>query len=152
MLILNNSISPFNPNRFIRFGLIAMPELFCELPNDNACCYRYVEGVFCAMLWNLYTTVRCIHYRLMYSLDFISKDKELAEQYARSRQKGQDSRFEDMLDYARESKDDPYTKKLYIDTLKWVLSKQQPKKYGDKLEVDGKNIAPTTIIIKRADE
>ena len=85
-------------------------------------------------------------------LDFISKDKELAEQYARSRQKGQDSRFEDMLDYARESKDDPYTKKLYIDTLKWVLSKQQPKKYGDKLEVDGKNIAPTTIIIKRADE
>lgn len=85
-------------------------------------------------------------------LDFISKDKELSEQYARSRQKGQDSRFEDMLDYARESKDDPYTKKLYIDTLKWVLSKQQPKKYGDKLEVDGKNIAPTTIIIKRADE
>lgn len=85
-------------------------------------------------------------------LDFISKDKELSEQYARSRQKGQDSRFEDMLDYARESKDDPYTKKLYIDTLKWVLSKQQPKKYGDKLEVEGKNIAPTTIIIKRADE
>lgn len=85
-------------------------------------------------------------------LDFISKDKELAEQYARSRQKGQDARFEDMLDYARESKDDPYTKKLYIDTLKWVLSKQQPKKYGDKLEVEGKNIAPTTIIIKRADE
>lgn len=85
-------------------------------------------------------------------LDFISKDKDLAEQYARSRQKGQDARFEDMLDYARESKDDPYTKKLYIDTLKWVLAKQQPKKYGDKLEVDGKNIAPTTIIIKRADE
>ena len=85
-------------------------------------------------------------------LDFISKDKELAEQYARSRQKGQDARFEDMLDYARESKDDPCTKKLYIDTLKWVLSKQQPKKYGDKLEVDGKNIAPTTIIIKRSDE
>ena len=85
-------------------------------------------------------------------LDFISKDKELSEQYARSRQKGQDARFEDMLDYARESKDDPYTKKLYIDTLKWVLSKQQPKKYGDKLEVEGKNIAPTTIIIKRADE
>ena len=84
--------------------------------------------------------------------DFIEKDKDLSEQYARSRQKGQDSRFEDMLDYARESKDDPYTKKLYIDTLKWVLSKQQPKKYGDKLEVDGKNIAPTTIIIKRADE
>ena len=85
-------------------------------------------------------------------LDFISKDKELSEQYARSRQKGQDARFEDMLDYVRESKDDPNTKNLYINTLKWVLSKQQPKKYGDKLEVDGKNIAPTTIIIKRADE
>lgn len=62
------------------------------------------------------------------------------------------SRAGDMLDYAKDSKDDPYTKKLYIDTLKWVLSKQLPKKFGDKLEVEGKNIAPTTIIIKRADE
>lgn len=85
-------------------------------------------------------------------LNLKDKDEKLSEQYARSMEKGLMSRAGDMLDYAKDSKDDPYTKKLYIDTLKWVLSKQLPKKFGDKLEVEGKNIAPTTIIIKRADE
>ena len=85
-------------------------------------------------------------------LNLKDKDKKLSEQYARSMEIGLMSRAGDMLDYTRESKDDPNTKKLYIDTLKWILSKQLPKKFGDKLEVEGKNIAPTTIIIKRADE
>ena len=85
-------------------------------------------------------------------ITYIDKDPALYEQYARAQKIGQDYQFETMDEYARESKDDPYTKKLYIDVLKWKLAKQQPKKYGDKLEVEGKNIAPTTIIIKRADE
>lgn len=85
-------------------------------------------------------------------LAYMEKEPELYEQYARSQRIGQDYQFETLDEYARESKDDPYTKKLYIDVLKWKLAKQQPKKYGDKLEVEGKNIAPTTIIIKRADE
>jgi hypothetical protein len=85
-------------------------------------------------------------------ITYIDKDHALYEQYARAQKIGQDYQFETMDEYARESKDDPYTKKLYIDVLKWKLAKQQPKKYGDKLEVEGKNIAPTTIIIKRADE
>ncbi|MBQ2168645.1 MAG: hypothetical protein II449_05295 [Prevotella sp.] len=85
-------------------------------------------------------------------LYLVDKSPTLAEQYARAKIKGQDARFEGMLDYAQNSKDDPATKRLYIDTLKWVLAKQQPKKYGDKLEVEGKNIAPTIITIKRADD
>ena len=85
-------------------------------------------------------------------LNLKDKDEKLSEQYARSMEIGWMSRAGDMLDYAQYSKDDPYTKKLYLDTLKWLLSKQLPKKFGDKLEVEGKNIAPTTIIIKRADE
>ena len=83
---------------------------------------------------------------------FVNENEKLQEQYARARITGQDAQFDNLEDYARESKDDPYTKKLYIDVIKWKLAKQQPKKYGDKLEVEGKNIAPTTIIIKRADE
>lgn len=85
-------------------------------------------------------------------LNLVEKNPSLTEQYARAKIKGQDARFEGMLDYAKNSNDDPATKRLYIDTLKWVLAKQQPKKYGDKLEVEGKNIAPTIITIKRADD
>lgn len=85
-------------------------------------------------------------------ITYIDKDPALYEQYARAQKIGQDYQFETLDEYARESKDDPYTKKLYIDVLKWKLAKQQPKKYGDKLEVEGKNIAPTIITIKRAND
>lgn len=84
--------------------------------------------------------------------EYIGRYNDLYEQYARAKQKGQDARFENMLDYVENSKADPFTKKLYIDTLKWQLAKQQPKKYGEKLEVEGKNIAPTIITIKRAND
>lgn len=85
-------------------------------------------------------------------ITYIDRNPELYEQYARAQRMGQDYQFETLDEYARESKDDPYTKKLYIDVLKWKLAKQQPKKYGDKLEVEGKNIAPTIITIKRAND
>lgn len=85
-------------------------------------------------------------------IDFVYKNEKLYEQYARAKEKGQDARFEGMIDYVENSKADPFTKKLYIDTLKWQLAKQQPKKYGEKLEVEGKNIAPTIITIKRAND
>lgn len=85
-------------------------------------------------------------------LDLIEKDEELATQYARSRQKGQDEQFDTMMDYINESKASDANKRLYIDTLKWKLAKQQPKKYGDKIEVEGKNIAPTIIQITRAND
>jgi len=85
-------------------------------------------------------------------LKLVSENEEVYNQYARSRQIGQDYQFETLDEYARESKDDPFTKKLYVDVIKWKLAKQQPKKYGDKLEVEGKNIAPTIITIKRAND
>jgi hypothetical protein len=77
---------------------------------------------------------------------WVSESKELADQYARAREAGQNYRFERLNEKAaaepeRDDKGriDPgwvAWKRLEIDTEKWTLSKQEPKKYGDKLQTE----------------
>jgi HSP90 family molecular chaperone len=71
-------------------------------------------------------------------------------QYARAREKRADLIFEEMKEIADKQDKDVYIdhegneridhnvihrNKLQIDTRKWMLSKMQPKKYGDKLDI-----------------
>lgn len=82
---------------------------------------------------------------------------EFLNQYARAREAQADIIFDEMLDIADnsnadtvmtedgriiENKDVVNRSRLQIDTRKWILSKLQPKKYGDKIDLttDGKAI------------
>jgi hypothetical protein len=83
---------------------------------------------------------------------------EFLEQYARAKQEAADAMAEDILTIAEVTVDmvqqNPtvagpmvQAQRLHIDTKKWLMSKLQPKKYGDKLDVtsDGKQLpAPIT--------
>ena len=104
---------------------------------------------------------------------WISKDPELANRYARATEVRADAIFEEMFDIADDGSNDWVEKfdktgesyyelngehiqrsKLRIDARKWALSKMQPKKYGDKLDIQndgGKFEAPTAIIFKNFD-
>jgi len=83
---------------------------------------------------------------------------DLAEHYTRARNTGRALRFEQLREIAsaepeRDSngKIDPgwvQWKKLHIDTEKWSLAKEEPKKYGDKLAVGGDPDNPLTVITK----
>lgn len=84
-------------------------------------------------------------------LDRVRDDKELAEHYARARAIGCDLIADEIVEVAREEPNmverrvDPGEvnhRRLKIDALKWTLAKQQPKKYGDKLELSGDPNAP----------
>ncbi len=82
--------------------------------------------------------------------DWIEKDVELQQQYARATISRADSIFEEILDIADDSSGDKkYTEngevmdseyvqrsRLRVDARKWAVSKMNPKKYGDKYEVD----------------
>ncbi len=76
---------------------------------------------------------------------------EHVEQYTRAREERADAIFEEMFDIADDSSSDMVANedgierlnsehvqrsKLRIDTRKWALSKMQPKKYGDKLDLN----------------
>lgn len=88
---------------------------------------------------------------------WIKDNDEKINKYARATEIRSELIFDEMLDIADDGLND-FTKKqidegievevlnsehiqrsrLRIDTRKWILSKMNPKKYGDKIEVDNK--------------
>lgn len=93
-----------------------------------------------------------LHRRDFHKLE--CNNKELSDQYARAREARADKIFEEILDIADDGTNDFMTitkgdesynvedkevtnrSKIRIDARKWMLGKMQPKKYGDKLDVD----------------
>jgi hypothetical protein len=84
---------------------------------------------------------------------WILKYQYFRDNYACAREVRADILFDEILDIADETSQDTITdedgyekpnsewitrSKLRVDARKWTLSKMQPKKYGDKLEVDQK--------------
>lgn len=74
-------------------------------------------------------------------LRWCAADANVADQYARARQEGLDRRFDQLEDLARESRKAETKGEIagyrnMIDVLRWQLSKQDPKRYGDKVSVE----------------
>jgi hypothetical protein len=77
---------------------------------------------------------------------WLAAHSEFREQYARAKAESADAMAEDMLSIADEIEDKivgddrsdgarVQAQKVRVDTRKWLASKLQPKKYGDRLEV-----------------
>lgn len=101
---------------------------------------------------------------------WIAKDKELQTVYNYAREVRSDVLFEEIIEIAdnteegvtietddhgrtKEKKGDmTQHRRLKIDSRKWVVAKMQPKKYGDKSEVDHKSsdgsMTPRTPLTK----
>ena len=78
-------------------------------------------------------------------------DKEgFSKHYAQAKSIGAEQAVDEMEVIAR-TEDDVQRARLIIDTRKWALSKQIPKKYGDKIDVTsgGKELPAPIISIDR---
>lgn len=102
-------------------------------------------------------------------MKWLNKDPALVEQYARAMESRGEHMFEDMLTIADNTEKDIIVledgreivdhnvvsrDKLRIDTRKWILSRMNPKKYGDKAAVDvtsGGDKIDNTLVIKHVD-
>jgi hypothetical protein len=76
----------------------------------------------------------------------VSRDAAFAEQYARSIMIRTDIDFEKLVDSVEEEPERTergidmawvQRKRLQVDTIKWALSKRNPKKYGDRMHLEG---------------
>lgn len=82
---------------------------------------------------------------------WIDGDEQKSKQYARACEGRSDSIFEDILQISDDQENDVYKdekgnefvnynvinrSKLRVDSRKWMLSKLNPKKYSDKIQVD----------------
>lgn len=96
---------------------------------------------------------------------WLSLHKDFSEQYARVREAQADTLFDEMLDIADDARNDWMERsgednagwqangehiqrsRLRLDARKWMASKLQPKKYGDKLELAGDPTAPLIPVL-----
>jgi hypothetical protein len=78
--------------------------------------------------------------------DWLAANKDFSDNYTRANKIRREERFEKMGDIA-DQETDVQRARLKVDVLKWQLSKEEPKKYGDKLDhtTDGKAM-PTPIL------
>lgn len=72
---------------------------------------------------------------------WLANDENVAfrDQYARAREASADADADDISHYAREAaagRIEAAQARAAIDGLKWSAGKRQPKKYGDKLDLD----------------
>ena len=66
---------------------------------------------------------------------WITDSEEFEKLYNYAREVRSDTLFEEIVDISDES-DDFQKDRLRIDARKWVVAKMQPKKYGDKIELE----------------
>ncbi|WP_313349093.1 hypothetical protein [Paracoccus sp. (in: a-proteobacteria)] len=72
---------------------------------------------------------------------WLRDDEDFRADYARAREAQADAdadKIGDIVDKVLAGKLDPQAARAAIDALKWTAGKRQPKKYGDKLELEGK--------------
>jgi hypothetical protein len=70
------------------------------------------------------------------------------DQYARGRDMQADTLADDIIDIADEAttKDEAQIARVRVDSRKWIASKLKPKRYGDKLALEGvENGAPIKV-------
>ena len=77
---------------------------------------------------------------------WLAKHSEFADNYVRACAIRRENRFED-LEEVVDKTEDVQRARLKVDVIKWQLSKEEPKKYGDKLDMttNGKDL-PTPIL------
>ena len=69
------------------------------------------------------------------------------EQYTRARELASDIFETGIIEAAQSvSPETAAADRVKIDALKWVAARRAPKKYGDRLELDGKLNMPTVVI------
>lgn len=78
--------------------------------------------------------------------DWLAKDQIFSERYTQACKLRRERKFY-MMEHTARTEEDVQRARLIIDTVKWQLSKEEPKKYGDKVDLttNGKDL-PTPIL------
>lgn len=94
-------------------------------------------------------------------LEWVEADEEKAKQYARAFNMRADYLFDEIIDIADDDSGDVkinalgqevmdgefvQRSRLRVDARKWVVSKMNPKKYAERLELDNKHSGSVNII------
>ena len=85
-------------------------------------------------------------------LKLASEDAQFGEHYAHAREAGYKLLADKLLEVADDDSIEPNSRRIMVDTRKWMLSKMLPKLYGDKLDLSGTLTAQVTLQVTQQDE
>lgn len=68
---------------------------------------------------------------------WIAEREDFQAMYATAKQESADALVEDMQAIADDESLDPNSRRIRVDTRKWIASKLKPKRYGDKVQLSG---------------
>lgn len=80
---------------------------------------------------------------------WLIEDEAFRDMYARACEERREVRKEQLFDIPLDESIEPSRGKMLSDNIKWVLAKEEPRKWGDKTmlaDADGNNLPPTTIL------
>lgn len=69
--------------------------------------------------------------------DWLQKYPKFRRQYAMALSERVEERFDQLEEIAADMNIEPAHKRIMVDARKWVLSKENPAKYGDKVNIAG---------------
>lgn len=78
--------------------------------------------------------------------------EDFAEQYARATSERAEALVEDMQAIADDESLDHNSRRIRVDTRKWIASKLKPKKYGEKVALLGDEAGAPLVISWQADD
>lgn len=82
---------------------------------------------------------------------YMNRDEARVAEYTRAREVATDA-FEAQL-FEEMSNPDPAAARVRVDTLKWIMARRSPKRYGDKITQEhtgpnGEALQPPTLILR----
>jgi hypothetical protein len=83
---------------------------------------------------------------------WMREHEDLRNHYVYAREIGAEVRFDEMEELAATATPETVqVVKLQIDTRKWSLAKQMPKKFGDRVALAGEDDSPLKVVIQGKD-
>lgn len=75
---------------------------------------------------------------------------DLGERYARAKEAQHELMAKEILSIADDREEDANSRRVRVDSRKWLLSKLMPKKYGDRLDLNAQiEVAPLVALNSR---
>lgn len=81
---------------------------------------------------------------------WLEKKPDFVEKTIHARGEATDDMVDRIIDIARDESRDYYTRRLEIDSIKWIAGKQRPKKYSEKFLLAGPDgEGPLQVVIQK---
>jgi len=74
--------------------------------------------------------------------NWLGSKPEFVEQYEKAKAESADAMVDEMLDIADDLDEHAQSRRVRIDTRKWIASKLKPKRYGDRITHSGDDEHP----------